>query len=81
MNAENLILAGVWQGLVKPPMDIILSQVLEKISDIHSNVISVQLPGFGSQRIVRAQLLLGVFYLPARAMATNLVQFNGNVLL
>lgn len=32
MNAENLILAGVWQGPVKPPMKLVLGPVIEKKS-------------------------------------------------
>ncbi len=78
MNAENLVLAGVWQCSVKPPMDIILGPVLDKISIIHIDGISVLIPGFSNQKIVRVQLLLSVFDLPARAMATNFVQYNGN---
>ena len=30
MNADNIILAGVWQGPVKPPMNIILPPVRDK---------------------------------------------------
>ena len=76
MNAENLILAGVWQGTVKPPMDAILSKVLDKISDFRNNGISVQLAN--CQKKVYAQVVLSVFDLPARAIATSFVQFNGN---
>lgn len=77
MNAENLILAGVWQGTVKPPMDIILGHVLQKISRINTSGIPVHIPNLGRQKNVRVQLLLGVFDLPARAIATNFVQYNG----
>ena len=34
MNAENIILAGVWQAPVKRPMNVILTPVLDKIQDL-----------------------------------------------
>ena len=42
MNAENLILAGVWQGTGKPPIQAVLSEVLEKIDKIYTSGIPVQ---------------------------------------
>lgn len=75
MNAENIILAGIWQGPTKPPMKLILSPVLDKINDIKTNGIPVYTPG--GPRTVRACLLLAVFDLPAKAMATNITQYNG----
>ena len=75
MNAENIILAGVWQGSVKPPMNTILSPILEKINQLHIHGIPVNTPS--GLKIVRACLLLAVFDLPAKALAMNFVQFNG----
>lgn len=75
MNAENLILAGVWQGSVKPQMDIILPPVIQKMKDIQKRGIPVQTPA--GPRTVRACLIASVFDLPAKAMATNMVQHNG----
>ena len=75
MNAENLILAGIWQGPIKPPMSVILPPVLEKINHLKANGIIVQTPS--GLRTVKASLLVGVFDLPARAMATNMTQYNG----
>lgn len=74
MNAENIILAGIWQGPIKPPMNLILSPVLDKIQDIKSHGIPVHTPG---GHTVRACLLAAVFDLPAKAMATNINQYNG----
>ena len=45
MNAENIILAGIWQGPIKPPMNLILTPVLDKIHYIKSNGIPVHTPG------------------------------------
>lgn len=78
MNAENLILAGVWQGPVKPPMKIILGQVLDKIHHLCQVGIPVTSPHFNGVKIIRVKLLMGVFDLPARASAVNCNQFNGN---
>ena len=75
MNAENLILAGIWQGPIKPPMSLVLPPVLEKINHLKANGIVVQTPS--GLRTVKASLLIGVFDLPARAMATNMTQYNG----
>ena len=44
MNAENIILAGVWQGPVKPPMNVILTPVLEKIRELNISGIPVLTP-------------------------------------
>ena len=75
MNAENVILAGIWQGSIKPPMNLILSPVLDKIQYIKSQGIPVHTPA--GLKTVRACLLLAVFDLPAKAMATNIAQYNG----
>ena len=75
MNAENIILAGVWQGPVKPPMNVILTPVLEKIRELNISGIPVLTPN--GPKTVRACLLMAVFDLPARGIATNFVQFNG----
>ena len=74
MNAEN-ILAGIWQGPIKPPMNLILTPVLDKIYYIKSNGIPVHIPG--GKKTLRACLLLAVFDLPAKAAATNINQYNG----
>ena len=75
MNAENLILAGIWQGPCKPSMSTILSPVLDKISQLKTTGIPVETPR--GSRTVKACLLVGVFDLPAKAMATNITQYNG----
>jgi len=67
MNAENLILAGTWQGPIKPPMSLILPPVLEKINHLKANGIVVKTPS--GLRKVKACLLVGVFDLPVKAMA------------
>lgn len=75
MNAENIILAGVWQGPIKPPMNVIITPVIDKIQQLRSHGIVVHTPC--GLRTIRPLLLMSVFDLPAKAMATNFVQFNG----
>lgn len=72
MNAENLILAGIWQGPSKPLMKIILAPVLKKIRSLHDKGIAFESP-VGP----RVKMLTAVFDLPAKATATEFVQFNG----
>ena len=74
MNAENVVLAGIWQGPIKPPMNLILTPVLDKIHYIKSRI-PVQTPG--GKKTLRACLLLAVFDIPARAAATGINQYNG----
>ena len=52
MNAENVILAGIWQGPIKPPMRLTLPPVLDKIHYIKTHGIPVHTPG--GQKTVRA---------------------------
>lgn len=69
MNAEFLLLGGIWFGPVKPDMETILTPILEAI-----NKIDIPLQGHEN---LKARLLVGVFDLPAKAMALNFTQFNG----
>ena len=69
MNAENLILAGIWQGPIK---SLILPPVLGKINHLKANGIVVQTPS--GLRKVKACLVVGVFDFPAKAMATTMTQ-------
>ena len=76
MNIDYLLLAGVWLGTVKPVIDKIVQPVLDKIEKLYHCGVDVRTPD-GPKR-VKACLLMGVFDLIAKAMATNCTQFNGN---
>ena len=78
MNAENLILAGAWQGIGKPPIQSILRQVLDKIEHLNIQGVPIASPHFNGIKVVKERLIMAVFDLPARAGATNFLQFNGN---
>ena len=75
MNVSNLILAGIWLGSVKPKMEMILDPVLEKL-DVYGKK-SIAISTDGGDKIIKVKLILCVFDLVARPLATNTVQFNG----
>lgn len=62
MNAENVILCGVWVGPTKPLMKLLCSY-LQQLSTVG---ISIQ-TSFGDFTF-RAKLVMGVFDLPAKAI-------------
>lgn len=71
-KVDNLIVAALWYGPVKPLMDTILQPILERISKYTSEGIPLQ-----SGLLLRPKLLMAVFDLPAKSAATNTKQFNG----
>lgn len=75
MNFQNLLLAGVWLGNVKPKTSIILQPVLDKIHSLSTEGINITTPD-GPKKL-KARLLACVFDLPAKAMSLNFNQWNG----
>ena len=71
MNVSNLI----WLGPVKPKMEMILDPVLEKLDVYGKKGIAISTDG--GDKIIKVKLILCVFDLVARPLATNTVQFNG----
>ena len=74
-NAEYTMTAALWLGPCKPPMKLILPPVLSIISKLENNGMELLTPQ--GPKILKAKLLVGVFDFPAKAMALNIVQFNG----
>ena len=74
-RTDNLIIAALWYGPVKPDMNVLLQPVLENISHLHHNGIPIK--SSNSTVHLRPKLLAAVFDLPARSAATNTKQFNG----
>ena len=72
MNVEYLLLGGVWLGSVKPDMNNILQPIIEKVNSLD---VSINTPE--GIKHLKAKLLLGVFDLPAKAAAVNMMQYNG----
>ncbi len=75
IDLRNLLLDGIWLGLVKPRMATILLPILKRIHTLYEKGIQLQTPS--GPKTLRAKLLCCVFDLPARAMALNLTQWNG----
>ena len=75
MLMKNIIIAALWYGPTKPPMNLLLGPICNCIQSLSDEGIPVTVDG--ALRIIRPKLLLGVFDLPARASATNTIQFNG----
>lgn len=71
-KVDNLIVAALWHGPSKPPMNTLLHPILSNISDLETTGICVT-----STETIKAKLLMGVFDLPAKSSATNTKQFNG----
>ena len=59
MNAENLILAGVWQGTGKPPMKVILSTVLVKINQLYTKGVHIQSSQFSGKKNCESKIANG----------------------
>lgn len=75
MNAENMMVCALWLGPCKPPMTLLLPPVLSKIDKLEKDGL-----GFTTQdgdKILKAKLVAGVFDFPAKAMALNIMQFDG----
>ena len=74
-NIDNLLLAGVWLGPVKPDMAKIVQPVLDKIETLYHQ--GVKVCTSEGTKTLKACLLLSVFDMIAKAMAVNCMQFNG----
>ena len=75
MNAENILLCGLWVGPTKPPMDKLLEPVVTNVRKLSSEGIIIKTPT-GISRI-KGKLVLGIFDLPAKASVLTMKQFNG----
>lgn len=75
MDLRYLLLAGIWLGPVKPDMVVILQPILDRIHTLYKEGLPILTPV--GHKLLRAKLLCVVFDLPARAMAINLIQWNG----
>ena len=75
MRKDFILLAGWWYGPIKPNMDLILHPVLEEIHYLQCTGFDLHVQG--EVKRIRAMLLCGIFDLPAKALAVNMKQFNG----
>ena len=75
MNAENILLAGLWVGPQKPSMKLLLDPVIQDLNNLHTHGLTVTLPN-GPVNF-KVKLVLATFDLPAKASVLNCKQFNG----
>ena len=75
MNAENIILCGLWTGPSKPIMKILLDPVVKCIQSMSS--IGMEIKNSFGTFTFRAKLVMAVFDLPAKAAVLCAKQFNG----
>ena len=72
MNVENMLVGALWQGPCKPSMEALLPPVLSKIDLLFNNGLQ-----FNTQHGKKVLKVAAVLDFPAKAMALNVVQFNG----
>lgn len=75
MNVENMIVAALWLGPCKPSIEVLLPPVLSKIDLLNTN--GLECNTLHGKKVLRAKIVAAVFDFPAKAMALNIVHFNG----
>lgn len=75
MNANNIILCGVWVGPSKPVMSILLNPIAEFLERLSS--VGMAINTIDGMVTIRAKLVLGIFDLPAKAAVLCTKQYNG----
>lgn len=74
-KSKNIILSGLWVGPIKPPMQYLLGPLTDQIHLLSTVGLTIKLP---TETItVKAKLVLGIFDLPAKAIALCTKQYNG----
>ena len=75
MNVENMLVGALWLGPCKPSMEVLLPPVLSKIDLLFNN--GLEFNTQHGKKVLKAKIVAAVFDFPAKAMALNVVQFNG----
>jgi hypothetical protein len=73
---ENIILAGIWQGKGKPPMQQYLGSLCSAFNKLYNTGIVVELDN--KDTCVKMKVIGGTYDLPAKAAVLNMTQFNGS---
>ena len=74
MNAQNVVLVGLWYGSKKPPMHLLLKQVMQKLDQLYT--LGVAIETAHGLVTYRAKLELAIFDLPAKASVLCSKHFN-----
>ena len=75
MNAENVLLCGVWLGSTKPIVNLLLKPITKFLQRL--STLGVVIETSKGIATVRAKLVMGIFDLPAKAAVLCAKQFNG----
>ena len=75
MNVENMLVGALWLGPCKPSMEVLFPPVLSKIDLLFNN--GLEFNTQHGKKVLKAKIVAAVFDFPAKAMALNVVQFNG----
>lgn len=77
LKQENMLLAGLWYGKVKPAMHTYLEPFAIALRDLETTGIQVHPPASITPVTLKVILLLGTCDKPAKCMVQNFMQFNG----
>ena len=77
LKQENMLLAGLWYGKLKPAMHTYLEPFAIALRDLETTGIQVQPSSSLTPITVKVLLLLGTCDKPAKCMVQNFTQFNG----
>lgn len=71
---ENIILASIWQGKGKPPMQQYLGSLCSVFNNLYDAGIVVELDN--KETSVKVKVICGTYDLPAKAAVLNMTQYN-----
>ena len=75
MNSDNIILAGLWVGAIKPLMKSLLDPVISNPELLKTESFNVTI--LGRSITITGQLMIAIFDLPAKASVLCAKQFSG----
>ncbi len=75
MNAENVLLGGLWLGPTKPPMKLLLEPIMKSLRQLCTLGLTIATPTGLST--IRTKIVMGIFDLPAKAAVLCAKQYNG----
>lgn len=75
VNAENVILCGLWVGPKKPSMSLLLDPVVESLQTLSTSGLTIETNS--GKCTLRLKLVFTVLDLPAKAATLNAKQYNG----
>ena len=74
-KAENIIMCGMWYGIRKPDMKLLLDPVVKTLEDLYRDGFETQISS--GKMHMKVKLMFGVFDLVARPTVIYTKQFNG----